>query len=213
MHSRLAALVPGCLALTALLLCTPTSTQAGEAASSWGPGSTYLRLYGAYAPVQMERASIEESQAGYGAGLTFATGHRWGLSIDASHYEADDRGVTPILFGASYGAEHGRAFRPRVEFGLGYYGLERPSIPVLSGYPSTRYEPARRPDRGAVGGYLGLGADWAVSHRLGFSVEARSHNWRETGGGAFAAWDGFVSLGAGLTIVLSRAPVERWASR
>ena len=214
MRSRLVALVPGLLALAVLLPPVPAPASAGQDASEWGPGAVRLRLYGAYAPIQMERATREESQPGYGAGIALAASDRWGVMVDASHFEGAGRSVTPLLFGATYEADARRSFRPRVEFGAGFYKLHDPVTPAWQpSFDMGVQTVGISGNRGVPGGYLGIGADWVVAPRLGFTFSVRAHNWADEGR-ALRVWDGFVGASAGLSILLSReTPRGEWASR
>jgi hypothetical protein len=225
MHSRLTALVPGCLfflVLSAAPLAAPRIVLAGFDDSPWTPGSALLQIQGAYAPAQVEDAGAEPSRWGIGAGLSLMASDRWWVRMDAARFEANGRTINPYNLGLSFGPRTPGRARPWVGFGGGYYqiydpgdGLRQPAFGSSGNLrdlvPRTMIDrPSARRD--AAGGYVGVGLDWMIAPHLGLAADARAHLWNDRGGPT-TGWDGFASVGVGLTILLPGHIGGRWASR
>jgi hypothetical protein len=102
----------------------------------------------------------------------------------------------PMTFGFSFGPRSESQLRPFVEAGGGYYRLDSTTsrivtiVPASSAYETVRGQrPPSIPNR--LGGYLGVGVDVPLTHRIDLGTGVRIHAWSEP--------DALIALQSGLS--------------
>ena len=190
-------------ALAALLFVLPVPRASASdfaGGSGIGGGSTSITLYGVATPSDLN----QESAVGYGVGLQWALTPHWALQLSASHIASGSTSTSPVSAGAVFHPRVG-TFRPWFEAGASYFRFREPALEQViafsSGGNSRDILPVGSPVPEATshawGGYLGLGADLALSPRFTFQNGVRLYNWGGRTSGD-KGWEGFVEFRSGL---------------
>lgn len=194
------------IALVGFLCAAPPARVAAQIARSDPQPSAYMRIYGAYIP---DRLQWEDARWGFGIASRVTLNTRWGLDFGVSRFNASNRAITPVTFGATYGPNWNGRVRPWVEFGTGYY-----SVSSVTGNPGIGYDayyvpytidgPPVRMTQGRPGGYFGVGVDFPLNDRLVVGTGVRAHGWSvnpllDSSRGGTANPDGLIALQTGIS--------------